>query len=1579
MKMKKKLSLLGALLPMILLMAALLPPAAGAATTNIAQVPLLNINGTGTVKPNLMLLFDNSGSMDQDYTPDYVNDNLCRTGAALVNGVTACTVGYPPFMSPDFNKQYYNPAILYSAPIDTTSTSLVPTYKISMTAANTATWTSVTGDGFNAHKNDMFGNTITSGSNLVTGFPDLKWCNASNTSSCGTNSATYTYPDATFTRATAITGNPYYYTIGVGEYCTDNTMTTCISTSVGAPAPNGYPVPVKVRWCTTTALTVCQGKRVGAYIYPRYSTPTGAAASYGTIAINASASTSSLTITGVTIPDPTTARTITNGTITASTGTDTALKQQTVASALAASIIAKTGLTNQYWACVSAPLAQSTVAPCSSYGITLGGNNIVAVIPVTCSGSKSAANCTVLTDSSRSGWGITVTAPSVNTTALPPAVPSTALLNITGTTGTGSTAPTLASISYNGTTLASNIALGTNKSAAAVASTIVNAIGTAGTVKAYVGGNAVTATCAAKSTSSVCLVDSAATANGRTITTGTLTNASQLVLTKVSGAGYTVATDAIPTVTTALAAGATPPSTFVRTDIVSTRNAYPKSTNRTDCVTTAGTCTYAEEMTNFANWYAYYKTRLQMMKSSIGVAFSPLTGSYRVGYVRLSVAGVYGTIDIKPIDFTGTARTAWYTTLYNTVTSGSTPTRPAMDAVGRMFANQSPYAYASGSEVVQFPCQQNFMILTTDGYWNGGSASNVVNNDNIANSSRFCTLAGGCVDTRAQSQPSISDVSLYWYNGGSNTGTVSLRPVLEPNMNVPGQVGAAAGENTHLHMTTFTLGLGVDGIMNYEQNYDTAPVVGGDFYNLISGTPAGCSWNAGGAYVWPDPDVTNTASTVQERVDDLWHAAINGHGKYFSASDPTQVVAGLSAAITKLQQTTGAAAAAATSTPNISQEDNDIFSDTFTTVVWYGELSDKKIDPVSGIVGTTPVWTSSQKLAPMVAASTDARNIMMLDTSVNPPAMKNFKFAAANGGNGMTATEQGWFSNKCNLLAQCASLSTTDQAIVNTGGNMVNWLRGQQLYADGSHFRAYGLTPAVNGTPGVVAVLGDIVSSQPAYLRDPRKSYTTTGYAAYKTAQAARSPVVFTAANDGMLHAFNATGDATGGNELWAYVPRITMKKLYLQSSTTYATNHQFTTDGSPVLGDVQIGGVWKTVLVAGLNAGGRGYYALDVTDPANPKPLWEMCADSTVCSVNDPDIGLTFGNPEFGMWNNQWVVYLTSGYNNVPSTDGVATGSGQGILYVVDVATGTVLKKLSTGSGNTTTPSGLAKITAISLNPQTDPVTTYIYGGDNQGQMWRFDMTTANPSVLLMGSAVNGTGTVEPITTRPDVTTCVVSPKAADGTALATFLQKVVVFGTGRLLDVPDVTDTTVQSLYGLSDTGASIASIHGGTAVHQTLSLVGTGTGTTNTNTYTVSNNPVDLSKNSGWYVDWSLNAGERMNLDPKIVSGGTNVVTNIPSSTSTCSVGGTSNVYQFDACSGSFVKSSTTITDTNNNTYNIVGQTLSNTSATVGFIIVSLPDGETKLIATEADGSTQTLSVTSPNDVAAHKVGWRRVNTN
>ena len=155
--MKKILALLG-------LVALMLTGAAGAAVTSIAQLPLLNVDGTGNVKPNLMLLYDNSGSMASTFTPDYIDDSTtCRSRALMSSGTRGCTVGHPPFSSADFNRQYYNPGVRYTPPVRADGTSYT-----SMTRSATTGWTVVATDGFNVNKRDMLGSSATS-TNLATG------------------------------------------------------------------------------------------------------------------------------------------------------------------------------------------------------------------------------------------------------------------------------------------------------------------------------------------------------------------------------------------------------------------------------------------------------------------------------------------------------------------------------------------------------------------------------------------------------------------------------------------------------------------------------------------------------------------------------------------------------------------------------------------------------------------------------------------------------------------------------------------------------------------------------------------------------------------------------------------------------------------------------------------------------------------------------------------------------------------------------------------------------------------------------------------------------------------------------------------------------------------------------------------------------------------------------------------------------------------------------------------------------------------------------------------------------------------
>ena len=1532
-----------------------LPAAAG--PTGLASLPLMSITGSGTVKPNLMLLYDDSGSMAWNHTPDYVDDNTtCRASTTLARGLRGCVIGDAPYAAPLFNRQYYDPQVRYQPPVKADQTSYP-----SQTARETSNWTDVASDGFGVDKRNMR-NANETKTNLVTGYPDLAWCN--DDGECRRNLIGYTYPSLAYDDPEQVSGNPYYYTINVAEYCTNTSLKTCVSTAVNAPAPSGYPVPAPVRWCNSTALTDCQAKYVGTYKYPRFGDPNRSANWYTTITINDSGSNAAVTITGVTSVGVAATQDIARDAVTASGGTNSADERAAMATALAASIVNQGGLGRPFTAC--ATRASGVVKACSDFGITLESSAMLAVIPISCGRNvTNKNNCTVVKEGERTGDEILVSSGTA----------ATALLQVTGRSANSSSTngrSRLNGLKLGTTTLIDSLRFGSNNTAAQVAAAIASEIGTRGTIKAYVGPNNVTPQCATATNTMVCIVAPVSMA-GANLSYTRIDNPASL-----GWGGAPATSNGAPTSVSGFDTGV-----FIRTDIVSSRNSYPKSTQRTDCQ--GDTCTYDEEMTNFANWYSYYKTRNQMMKTAVGLAFQPLGEAYKVGLVGLQDAAAEGTMS-RPRPFTGQNRIDWYDALYAMNSAGGTPVRLALHAIGKMFANQAPYKQAAGSETVEYACQQNFTFVTTDGYWNGDSPKRqtkeatrwtpaeyeeiVSNNDNRVNPARFCTQEKGCLDTRAQTLPSLADVALYWYNGGSNTGTVSLRPEID-DISKTGQVPGTG--NTHLHMRTYALGLGVDGIMTYEPDYDTKPVVGGDFYNLINGVKTGCPWNGNGAYVWPDPNTgtTDLSTALQSRVDDLWHAAINGGGKYFPASDPLQVVDSLNQVLNDIQVATGAAAAAATSTPNVAQEDRDIFSATFTTVKWTGNLSKRVIDVVTGEVSKDVNWKTSWTLGQKVRADSDSRDIWFRHPTTGRRTAFDYDSLGA---------DQAWFSNKCSALPQCARLSAAQRAVVDDGRTIVGWLRGQQQHANNILLRAYTTTgPEDTGANGAqLEVLGDIASSKPAYLREPRKAYGSEDYRAYRTANASRDPVVFIAANDGMLHAF----DADDGGELWAYMPRITMKKLHRQASVNYASSHQFSTDGSPELADVKINGEWRTVLVAGLNAGGRGYYALDVTDPADPKPLWEICADRAVCGGvhHQPEMGFTFGNPQFGTIKvgeeERWVVFLTSGYNNIPGADDIQSGSGKGYLFVIDVATGEAIANLgasgamdggllTTGSGDTATPSGLAKITAITANPNTDPLVTYVYGGDNQGQMWRFDFTGAKVERLLMANA----GPDQPITTRPDVAMCQVN--SVDKGEGASPTTRVVSFGTGRMLDLPDIQNTKLQSAYVLRDDGAAYDAgtwrkdeTYAKRTLTETRPYDDKAPDVPRSNQFTIDGTIADLGRQRGWFVDFDKNPGERVNLDPKIVAGTLTVVTNLPQSSTACAVGGISYAYFLDVCTGEAVAG------------DIAGGLLSGDAAAVGITIVRLPSGALKLITTTAKGNTITTEVKPAKTQDARRTGWRRV---
>jgi len=971
---------------------------------------------------------------------------------------------------------------------------------------------------------------------------------------------------------------------------------------------------------------------------------------------------------------------------------------------------------------------------------------------------------------------------------------------------------------------------------------------------------------------------------------------------------------------------------FTRTDIKASVTTYGNRPTRGDCAA-APTCTYLEELQNFANWYSYYRERMLAMKTAAGRAFSVMDDRYRIGFLTINASG--SSQYLKVDTFTPTHKQAWYTKFYSQTPSGFTPLRESLSRVGRHYAGiTSGINSFMPDDPMQYSCQQNFTILTTDGYWNSSAGQNLTggsigNQDNV--DSGFSTRAAGAYDGNlggtAGSSPgssdTLADVAMYYYKTDLRTsGSVALD-------NVPTNAKDTAA---HQHLVTFTLGLGLDGLMNFRPDYETATT--GDFAKIKAGDPSGCSWTTGQCN-WPQAQQNSPSA-----LDDLWHAAVNGRGRYFSAKDPASLQSGLASALSAIQSQTGSGAASATSTPNITPTDNFLYSSTYRTQLWDGEIVAEAIDTATGNTIPGNVWAAGSQLNARVTATTDTRNIVMLDPA-GANQLKPFLYA------NMTASEQAFFDNKCAALPQCAPMAPAEQAQVDDGNNLVNWLRGQS--ANDSVYRTR------------VNVLGDTVTSKPAFVGAPILQYAdpvTPDYNSFKVANQNRQGALYIGGNDGMLHAFN--GDT--GQELWAYVPRAIMSELHKLAVANYDVKHRFFVDGSPVVMDVffKTTNEWKTVLVGGFRSGGRGYVALDITDPLNPKGLWEVCADpggTLGCTSTDDNIGFTYGDPIVTKWakDGTWVAIVSSGYNNI------TPGDGTGYVYVIDIETGAILDKVSTGAGDTTTPSGLAQLTGFATNFAVDNTTTLVYAGDLLGNIWRLDMTTL--TFQRIAQLFDGSSPPRPqsVTTRVEVTRFAAGFNA-------------IYVGTGRLLGSSDLPDPMTlsppearayqQTVYGFKDTGSDLGNLRlpAANLVQQSLIVV-------DPTSRTISNNPVDWTTQNGWYVDLNpanQSPGERVNIDPQLVRGVLLVPTNEPNS-QPCSAGGNSYVYQFDYQSGSYVASASG---------QIVGTKLGS-ALIAGAVVFRLPSGQLKYSAIDVTGK-KTVGGINPGagGTIGKRVSWREL---
>ncbi|MDR2220798.1 MAG: hypothetical protein LBE24_09520 [Methylobacillus sp.] len=428
--------------------------------------------------------------------------------------------------------------------------------------------------------------------------------------------------------------------------------------------------------------------------------------------------------------------------------------------------------------------------------------------------------------------------------------------------------------------------------------------------------------------------------------------------------------------------------------------------------------------------------------------------------------------------------------------------------------------------------------------------------------------------------------------------------------------------------------------------------------------------------------------------------------------------------------------------------------------------------------------------------------------------------------------------------------------------------------------------------------LADIVNSAPVYVGQPKSGYKnaieptcnlatapTACYSNFVSTNSSRTGMVYVGANDGFLHAF----DASSGIEQWAYMPSALFPAIKQLTAQNYT--HHFYVDGNPVPADAFIKTPndsttkWRTVLVGGLNAGGKGIYALDVNSPtgaAESHVMWEFgnhqtgnSAENTLTQNYDQDMGYSFSQPSVVKTaNGKWVAIFGNGYNNTDNSDGHASTSGNAVLYVVDLETGVLMAKLDTGVGYAADPAGkpngLSTPAVVDMNR--DNIADYVYAGDLQGNMWRFDLTDTNASnwkVAYGCGAANdesapagcGNTTANPAAQPTNTPKPLFTAKTESGgmQSITTMPQVgrhpsgngyLVFFGTGKYFETGDnILNTTRNSFYGVWDKGIAIAN---GRNDLQKQEVTDVHTAGTPPDTFRYISSNTVTSTSYGWYLD-------------------------------------------------------------------------------------------------------------------------------
>lgn len=791
-------------------------------------------------------------------------------------------------------------------------------------------------------------------------------------------------------------------------------------------------------------------------------------------------------------------------------------------------------------------------------------------------------------------------------------------------------------------------------------------------------------------------------------------------------------------------------------------------------------CSKEQEYQNFANWYQYYRGRTRAAIGSLSQVFAKDFGMhYRLGwgdfgdFTKQQIRNYNTTEEVKAGN--GAQRVLFYDWLYGfeTDSNESTPSRRALKAIGDYYRKDQPWwGNPDGTNKTMLACRKAYTIFISDGGWNDSNVQNIGNEDKDAggmikrpDGTQVRSYQGGQPPYTDEFTATLADVAMYYWKR-------DLKPDINNEVPVTGDDPAF-----WQHMVTHTIGFGAKGNLNPEKDLPAL--------SLAKGTPGAKSWG-------------NPWSSQLEKIDDLWHAAVNSRGTYTSASDSKKLIDSLSAIMESIA-TANITAPYSVNNSDYLTESNRAYVSTYMSGSWFGNLSAYGFNR-NGTLNNVPKWSAEAQLP-----AANARNIWIGTDNSN------------------RLVEFQWSS-----VAAVPALKTA------LGNNeaFLRYLRGEKIAGmrdRGGH------------------LIGDIVNSKPAYVKDGSslrysKLVTTgaIGYSKYLSNRKSRMGVVFVGANDGMLHAF----EATTGKEVFAYIPYGITSKLGELKNNLYDKNHQYYVDGPLSLTDAYWGNCpdstaasaapcWHNVLFGSTGAGSKTVFALDVTNPdtyaktASNTPTLSSIKDTVLWEIsatpgNLKDLGYVMWPVQGGFVNptpsdktaGQWVGI----FGNGPYSE-----NGKAALMVVNLQTGDLIASVAAGSD---TDNGLTGVTLITNKNRR---VTGAYAGDLKGNLWRFNLT--GDKATWSATRIFTTRGSRPIAQAPVYTR---HPKGG----------YMVLFGTGKFYDETDIDDSGKDYVYGIWDKDGSTSVSTNELLDRKTTPVVSSGK-----TYYNIDNQTMNWAEKKGW----------------------------------------------------------------------------------------------------------------------------------